>query len=186
MRIGRRKHSKIDALPDPIKDAVEEMMKANHTYAEIVDFIKAQGVEISIASVCRYASSLNATLSEIRMAQENFKAIAEEIAKYPQLDPAEGVLRLAAHQVLEAIQQTPKDALVKMGPDKLLRQANGLVRAATYKSKVDLTNKDILDAGFEQVKTLMFESLAKERPDLYAAVSKFLAEKSAEKSGGAA
>ena len=175
--MGRRKHSKIDALPNPLKEAVDEMVKANCTYAEIADFIKGQGHDISVSAVWRYASSLNATLKDLRMAQENFRAIMEEIARYPQLDPTEGILRLAAHQVLEAIQSMPEGALVMMGPDKLFRQANALVRAATYKSKVDLTNKDILDAGYDKVKTLVFEAMAKERPDLYQEVSKFLAEK---------
>jgi hypothetical protein len=173
----RRKHSKIDALPNPLKDTVDEMVKANCTYAEIAEYIKGQGHDISVSAVWRYASSLSATLKDLRMAQENFRAILEEIARYPHLDPTEGILRLASHQVLEAIQQMPKESLAMMSPDKLFRQANALVRAATYKSKVDLTNKDILDAGYEQVKTLVFEAMAKERPELYAEVSKFLAAK---------
>ena len=175
--MSRRKHSKIDALPANLKDAVEQMMQSDFTYAEIADYIKQQGHDVSVSAVWRYASNLNATLKDLRMAQENFRAIMEEIARYPQLDPAEGILRLAAHQVLEAIQKMPEGSLVMMGPDKLFRQANALVRAATYKSKVDLTNKDILDAGYDKVKTLVFEAMAKERPDLYKEVSNFLAEK---------
>lgn len=60
--MGRRKHSIIDGFPTDLKDAVDEMIKSDFTYREIVNYIKKQGFEISQSSVQRYASSLNATL----------------------------------------------------------------------------------------------------------------------------
>lgn len=42
---------------------------------------------------------------------------------------------------------------------------------------MDLKNEDILNAGFEQVKSMVFEAMARERPDLYKDVAKFLEEK---------
>ena len=51
------------------------------------------------------------------------------------------------------------------------------VRAAAYKKNMDLKNEDILNAGFEQVKSMVFEAMARERPDLYKDVAKFLEEK---------
>ena len=38
----RRKHSKIDKLSPELKATVEDMMKADFTYAEIADYIKEQ------------------------------------------------------------------------------------------------------------------------------------------------
>lgn len=176
----KRKHSKIDQLPGAIKDAVEQMMQANFTYAEIVNYLKQQGHPISISSVCRHAQNLNATLQTLRMAQENFRVIMEEVGKYPQLDTGEGIIRLLSHQVIEAINKTPEERWAAIDPEKLIRQATGLVRAASYKSNVDLKNKDILEAGFEQVKVLVFESMAKERPELYKEVAAYLNEKGGE------
>lgn len=49
-----------------------------------------------------------------------------------------------------------------------------MIRAASYKKNMDLRNKDILDAGFEQVKTMVFEAMAKEQPELYHKVAAFL------------
>lgn len=51
MKKKNRKHSKIDSLPNDIKEAVEEMIKSDFTYREIVDYIKNQGFEISQSSV---------------------------------------------------------------------------------------------------------------------------------------
>jgi hypothetical protein len=179
--MARRKHSKIDGLPAELKDTVEQMMQTDFTYADIADFIKQQGHDISITSVWRHASNLDKTLKELRMVQENFRVVMDEINRYPQLDPTEAIARLLSHQVLMAIQKTKPEQYANMDIDKLLRESAGLIRAVSFKKRADMQNKGALDAGLEQVKVLVFEAMSKERPDLYAAVSKYLAEK-----GGAA
>lgn len=177
----RRKHSIIDKLNPELKATVEEMMKSDFTYQEIADYIKEQTEQpISVSSVCRYASNLNESVETLRMAQENFRVIMEEINKYPALDTSEGILRLLSHNVLESIQNTTEDKWQEMNPEALLKQATSLVKAAAYKKNMDLKNEDILNAGFEQVKTMVFEAMAKERPDLYKDVAKFLEEKRSE------
>ncbi len=45
--MSRRKHSIIDEFPADLKDAVDEMIKSDFTYREIVSYIKNQGFEIS-------------------------------------------------------------------------------------------------------------------------------------------
>lgn len=172
--MSRRKHSKIDKLPENLRCAVEQMMQANFTYAEIADYIKQSGFDISIASVYRHANTLNASIQSLRMAQENFRVIMEEVNKYPQMDASEGIIRLLSHQIFEAIRQQEPNKLASLDPEKLIREAAGLIRAAAYKSRTDIKNKDALEAGYEQVKVLVFEAMAKERPDLYKEVSAFL------------
>jgi hypothetical protein len=176
----RRKHSIIDKLPTDLKAAVEQMMMNDFTYAEIADFVKSQGHEISVSSVWRHASTLNATLQSLKMANENFRVMMEEISKYPALDTTEGIIRLLSHRVFEAIQDMPQDEWGKIDPEKLIRQAGALIRAASYKQKTDLQNKSILEAGYEQVKVLVFEAMSRENPDLYKQVSKFLEQKKSE------
>lgn len=172
-----RKHSKIDKLPADIKETVEQMMQADFTYAEIADYIRDCGFEISVTSVWRHATNLNATVETLRMAQENFRVIMDEIARYPQLDTSEGIIRLLSHHVLEAINNMDEEQWLNIDPIKLINQSNALIRAASYKNNMDLKNKDIMEAGMEQVKTLVFEAMARENPKLYAEVTKFLSEK---------
>ena len=170
-----RKHSIIDNLPAEIKDTVEDMIKSDFTYADIADYIKTtSGREISITSVWRHASNLNETVETLRMAQENFRVIMDEIQKYPQLDTTEGIIRLLSHYVLESIHNTPEERWQTIDPARLIQQSTSLVRAAAYKNNMDIKNKDILDAGYEQVKVMMFDSLSKERPELYTELSKFI------------
>ena len=57
---------------------------------------------------------------------------------------------------------------------ELLREANALVRAAAYKKRVEIQNQDTTEAGLEAVKSLVWQAMAKERPDLYRQVNEFL------------
>ena len=114
------------------------------------------------------------------MAQENFRVIMEEINKYPALDTSEGIIRLLSHNVLESIQNTPEERWQQLDPEALIKQATALVKAASYKKNLDIKNEDILSAGFEQVKTMVFEAMARERPDLYKEVAGFLSQKRSE------
>ena len=132
----RRKHSKIDKLSPELKATVEDMMKADFTYAEIADYIKDQTDQpISISSVCRYAANLNESVETLRMAQENFRVIMEEINKYPALDTSEGIIRLLSHNVLESIQNTPEEKWKNIDPEALLKQATSLVKALNRPSQ---------------------------------------------------
>ena len=63
---------------------------------------------------------------------------------------------------------------------RMMKEATGLIRAAAYKKRVEVQNQDTTEAGLDAVRTLVFQAMAKERPDLYAEVTKFLAAKKAE------
>lgn len=49
-KAGNRKHSKIDALDPALRETVEQMLLSGSTYSEIVDFLGANGVGISVAA----------------------------------------------------------------------------------------------------------------------------------------
>lgn len=176
-----RKHSKIDKLPSSIKEAVEQMILNGDTYSEIVEYIKSNDLEISIASVCRYAKSLNANLMKIKMVQENFRALNEQLEKYPEMDTTGAIIRLASHSMLESLQNTDKEKWAEVSPDKIIRNVAGLVRASAYKSKIDLENKETWEQGFDAVKDTVFLAMQKENPDLYKQVAEFLDSKKEEK-----
>ena len=99
MKKKNRKHSIIDGLPSDLREAVDEMIKADFTYHEIVEYIRKNGVQISVSSVQRYAANLNETLQSLRLAQENFRAVMEETEKYKNLDVTDGILRLLSNQI---------------------------------------------------------------------------------------
>ena len=178
--MARRKHSKIDKLPDTLRADIEQMMLSDFTYAEIARHIQSKGFDVSPAAVYRHAKNLDATVKELRMAQENMRVIMDEIAKYPALDTTEGIIRLLSNNLLQTINQMPAEKWKNVDPEDLLKQSAALVRAATYKNHMDLKNKDMLDTGFEQTKAYIFEMLAKEKPELYKELAGFINTKKAE------
>ncbi len=176
-----RKCSKIDRMPLKVKEAVEQMMlNPTITYREIVEFIQKKGYEISLSSVQRHAANLNESASTLKMAQENFRVIMEEIQRYPNLDTTEGIIRLLSNYTMEAINSTPEERWKDLDPLKLMAQATALTRAAAYKSKVDVETQNQLDRGFEYVKDMIFETMQVENPKLYEQVSKFISRKQKE------
>ena len=170
----RRRHSIIDKLPAEIKETVDEMVRANFTYRDIVDYIKSTGNDISLASVGRYAANLNETVRSIRMAQENFRAIMEETERHPNLDATDGILCILSNQLLEAVNSLPEEQLQSADLNSLIKNSVALTKAVAYKKNIDLKNKDILETGVEQVKSMIFEAMAEKRPELYKEVMDFI------------
>ena len=129
-KAGNRKHSKIDALDPALRETVEQMLLSGSTYSEIVDFLGANGVGISVASVCRYARAYQAEVQMLNMAQENFRRMMDELDKYPDLDTTEAIIRLTSQNLLTALANTSEEDWQGVSIDKMLREANALVRAA--------------------------------------------------------
>lgn len=178
--MGRRKHSKIDQLDPAVRETVDEMIKTGSYYREIVDYIQSHGISISLAAVGKYAKNLMTTLDSLRLAQENFRAIMEETERYPDLDMTDGILRLLANQMLEAISQMPEEKLQELDFETLTKNAVALTRAAAYKRNVELRNKEALEVGAEQFQTMIFDAMAEQNPALYKEVRKFIKEQGAQ------
>lgn len=173
-----RKHSKIDALPPDIKSAVEEMILGNFTYREVCDFVRDNAnITLSESAVCRYAQGLNATVQELRLASENMRTLTEEMAKYPQLDTTEGIARLISHKVLTAVRELDDGELKAADPLKLIDRCTSLIRAVAYKNENDIKVKNLKDVAFESFKEEIFDAMAKEEPELYRQLVRFISER---------
>ncbi|MDE5621032.1 MAG: DUF3486 family protein [Ruminococcus sp.] len=174
MKKKKRKHSIIDGLPSDLREAVDEMIKTDFTYHEIVEYIRKNGVEISISSVQRYASGLNATLESLRLSQENFRAIMDETERYPDLDMTEGILRIASSRLLTAVNEMPESEINSKDMEALIKHTSALARAVAAKKRADIQNKEILEIGLEQFQSVLFDLMKEENPELYKANQKFI------------
>lgn len=173
-RKRNRKHGKIDNLPEPLKEAVEQMLLANCTYSDIVDFLGQHSVAISPASVCRYAQSYHANVEVMKIATENFRRMTEEMDKVPDLDMGEAIARVTGHHLLNALTQLPEERISEVAVDKLLRESNAMVRVLALKKTSDATAEKKLLTGIEDVQQMVFNAMAAEDPDTYAKVVAFL------------
>ncbi|MCL2697938.1 MAG: DUF3486 family protein [Oscillospiraceae bacterium] len=173
-REPNRAYGKIQSLPADIREAVDEMLRLNYRYREIVDFIHDNtGVEVDNSMVCRYARRLNANLKEIRLAQENMRVMMEEINRYPELDSAEIIVRLLKNRVLEAINNSSIEEWRGIDPLELLDKSAKLMRVATYKKDVDNKIKSITDIAIDSLKTDMADMPVKD-PALYKKLIEYL------------
>ncbi len=180
--MAKRKRSvgKIDRLTPDLKGTVEQMLLTGHTYKEIVNFLKDNGEELSQMAVCTYAKKYLATVEMVNIAQNNFSMLMDEMQKYPDLDTSEALIRLTSHHVINALTSLSEEQLQDVPVDKLIRETNSLIRAASYKKRIEVQNQENIEAGLDAVKALVFEAMAKEKPELYRQVNEFLIQKKKE------
>lgn len=184
-RTPRRSIGKVDRLPPEQKAAVEQMLLSNQmTYREIVEYLKEQGHEMSQMAICNYARKYLRNVQMMSIAQDNFKMMMAELDKYPNLDTTEAIVRLASQNVFNTLAELPEEKWQKMEPEDLLRQANGLVRAAAYKSRIDIQNQDTYTAALDEAKSVIFATLAKDEPELYQRVAAYLNKQKQDANGG--
>lgn len=175
--MANRKHSKIDGLDPMLKDTVETMLLSGSTYREVVEYLAENDVPISAAAVCRHAQNLNASVKELNIAQENFRKMMEEMEKYPDLDTTEAIIRLTSSNLFQRIANTDETDWERVKLDKVLKESTSLIRAAAYKKQIDIKNQEVLDSAVDEMKSDIFAAMAKENPELYAAVAKYLNQK---------
>ncbi len=163
----RRIVASIDKLQPALKDTVDQMLISGESYREIVKYLSDNGKKLSQASVCRYAKRFLANAEQLRIAQENFRMILTETERYPNLDPAEAILRLASQKVYDAVATLDDEQWQSVSADKLLNQATALARAVAYKKGIDTKIKSDEEIALESNQTLLYETLKKENPKLY-------------------
>ena len=157
----RRSTGKVDRLPPELKDTVEQMLLTGCTYKEIVTFLKENGEEMSQMAICTYAKKYLATVEMITVAQSNFSMLMDEMNRYPDLDTSEALIRLASHHVMNALTNVDEEQM----------------KEVPIKKRIEVQNRDNYEAGLEAVKSLVFEAMAKENPELYRQVSAYLNKK---------
>lgn len=180
---GRRRRSigKVDMLPDKHRTAVQDMLLSRRvSYRKICEYLAENGHVMSQMAISNFARKYLDQMQMVDMAQENLMMMAEMMDRYPNLDSTEALLRLCAQQALNALTEMPEEKWQAMDADDLMRQVNGLIRAASYKARVDSQNQNENERGLEAVKEIFFVDMAKENPELYARVTKYLNEKKRE------
>lgn len=169
----RRRTGKIDRLDPQTKDEVEQMILSGVTYREIVQYLKDKNIEVSRMAVCTYARKFLATAQMLHIAQENFRMLTDELDRHPNMDTTEGIIQIMSNSILNTLASTKPEDWQKVGLDKLLREANSLVKVTAYKR----SRRDPGEAAMQNVSGMMFQAMARENPELYEQVRRFLESK---------
>lgn len=172
----RRRNGIIDKLDIALRDNVDQMLLSGAPYREIVGYLAEEGVTLSRQAVCNYARKFLATTQMLRIAQDNFRILTEEINKNPELDTTEGIIRVMSNSLLNTLANTKPEEWSKVELDKLLRETNSLIRVTAHKRRVDNQNRNELEKALAENQYLLYDTLAKRYPDLYRQLGEVLDE----------
>ena len=93
--------------------------------------------------------------------------ILTETERYPEIDPAEAILRMASQKVFDDISKLDEGQFDEVSTEDLLRQATALARAVTYKRKTDTDVKSDKQIALEENQSLLYDTIKKSNPRLY-------------------
>ena len=172
--MAHRSHSKISKLEPELRETVEEMIKSGVYYKDIAEYIRSHGISISATAVGDYARKLMTTLDNLRMTQENFRILREEMDRCPDLDITDGILQLLSNHLLDAINRMPEEKLGELDFESISKNAVALTRAAAYKRNVDVKVRGTLENGADQFMSYIYETMAVKDPELLKKVKKFV------------
>ena len=168
-RRKNRSRSKISRLPSEIRSTVDAMIQAtaDFTYKDIQEYLAKQNVDVSQSAIGTYARNLMESLEALNMAQESIRAMMDTASKIPEVDAVEIINRIAGQKLVQAIISKPEEEWTELRLDKLLKEANGMTKAVAYKQRIDLQNKEDVEAAADELKAEFFAALSAENPELY-------------------
>lgn len=174
-----RINSKIQQLPDEVKQVVEDMLlDTSNTYLDISNYLKSKGFDISKSSVGRYAVKTNSAIRKLEEAQQQTKMLVEAIKKDPNADYTEGAMRIITNGLTQKF-ATAEEEWDDMALDKAARIMVALSRTKAYKEKVKQELKTKMDLAFEKLEMDLMQ-LIKNDPELATSLRSIL-EKAKEK-----
>jgi len=82
----RRKHTKIQELPEDVRAAVNDLLAGGRTYGQIAEYLKGAGHEVGRSSVGRYAQDVAEAARELGVITEQLRPVLEKIGEQPNLE----------------------------------------------------------------------------------------------------
>jgi len=154
---NRRSHSKIDQLPQDLREAINDaIVNERLTYKDITMMIKNAGHDISQKSVERYGRKFIGKLESITRAREQARSIIETSAGL-KLDMAEASSMVAFQLLMDMLVNTNSEDVDK-NTLAAIRTLATLERSAVSREKL----KFEFDKGVEMAATKVKDSLKEE------------------------
>lgn len=163
----RRRNGKIARLPVALRDSVDKMLLAGVSYREIVQFLRENDVELSRQAVCNYARQFLCTTQQLRMAQENYKLLLDEMERVPEMDTSEAIIRVVSNAILNTLANASPEDWKDINLGTLLRETNSLIKVTAHKQRADMLNKTAEERALLAVRVNLFTALEDKDPELY-------------------
>lgn len=161
-----RTRSKVDELPDELKIKVEAMLlDTSNTYAEISEYLKTEGCDISKSAVGRYALRTNHAIQRLLEAQDQTRMLIEAIKKNPDADYTEGALQIMSGELTKKLAQAQEE-WDEMPLEKAARVMVSLSRTKVYKDKIKADLAQEAKIALAEFKKEVYAELEGVEPEL--------------------
>lgn len=160
----RRSHSKIDQLPDALREAINDaIVKKRLTYEKITEMIQDAGHDISQKSVERYGRKFISKLESITRSKEQAKSIIETSAGL-KLDMAEASSMVAFQLLMDMLVNADSENVDK-NTLAAIRTLATLERSAVSREKLKFEFDKGVETAAQKIKDEVKEELRK-HPEL--------------------
>ena len=155
---NNRRHSKIDKLPESVVVAVNDaIVNKRKTYKEIEEWLKADGYDISQASVQRYGKNFLAKLERITAAREQAKTIIETSSGM-KTEMSEATSTVAFQLLMDMLINTDSKDIDKNTLNAIKTLA-ALERSTVSREKLKMSYDKGVKEASERIKRQMQEEL---------------------------
>lgn len=168
----RRRTGKVARLPEVLLGSVEKMLLAGVTYREIVEYLRTHDEILSRQAVCNYARKFLATTQQLRMAQENYKVLLEEMKRMPEVDMGEAILRVMGNALLNRLANASPEEWQSMNFATVVKESNILVKVASHKRRTDALNTSEVEKALDAIQLNAWHALKDKEPQLLEQFSK--------------
>lgn len=161
-----RSHGKIDSLPLPMKQQVDERLLAGHTYESIAGWLNEQGEEIHLSSVGRYGKKFLKKFEDVRVAKEFAKILAEDNVERPTTELHEANNMLMSQILMEALVDGSMDGKQRMAAAKAIAS---LQQAQISNERLKISARKeagSVHTAMGLLKEKVFEEIAESHPDI--------------------
>lgn len=160
-----RVRSTIDELPSEIKLKLDTRLSdVAYTYADLSEWLKAEGYEISKSAVGRYAIRTREAAQRVSETLRRTQVIAQAVEDHPDLDYTKAASMVLMDGLMQRV-STAEDEFSEMPLDQAGRLIASLARNATYEKRVRQEMKKKAELAFDQMEAELMAAI-KQHPEL--------------------
>lgn len=105
----RRRHYKVQQLPEELRQLVDRMLSEGVPYEEIERIVREAGGDVSKSGLHRYHASIQQVTERIVRAREQVQALVEAVRDHPDTDLAHAASSIMMQGLLERVARAEED-----------------------------------------------------------------------------
>ncbi|WP_027364011.1 phage protein Gp27 family protein [Desulfotruncus alcoholivorax] len=148
----KRKHYKIESLPDEVIEAVNRKLVDGYTYQEVADWLNGMGHDISRSAAHRYGRDFLSRLERLKVVKEQAKAIVDVNPDAPATEIAEAANQLATQLIMEFLMKVDTTDLEGAKITEILKALANLESSGVRRETLKFNFNKGVDAAANRIK----------------------------------